>query len=139
MVTSFEEKSAWVQLLGLGVVMGGYLAISANKMAQGVTTIGTYVPIFVGAIVLLIIVQIIGHILAAMTGPAEPRDERDRLISWRSEANASWVLGLGAFGAITALILNATPVWTAHILIAALYASEMLKLALQAVYYRTAF
>lgn len=136
MLPSFEEKSVWVQFLSLVLVLGAYFIISGFMLARGVLALAPYVPLFAVAVVLLIIVLILGHALAAVTGRAEPRDERDRLIGWRAESNSSWLLGAGAFTAICALIAGIAPVWIAHLLLASLFASEILKLSLQILYYR---
>lgn len=136
MLPSFEEKSVWVQFIGLVVVLGGYFAIAGAMLANGVVALAPYVPLFVVAVVLLIIAMIAGHALAAVTGRPEPRDERDRLIGWRAESNSSWLLGAGVFSAIVALILEIPAVWVAHLLLASMFASEILKLSLQIVYYR---
>jgi 4-amino-4-deoxy-L-arabinose transferase-like glycosyltransferase len=78
----------------------------------------------------------LGYVLAAVTGRLEKRDERDRLIGWRAESNASWLLAAGACGAIAALILGVQAVWVVHLLLASMFASETLKLSLQVLYYR---
>lgn len=136
MLPSFEEKSVWVQFLSLVLVLGAYFVISGSLLARGVFTLVPYVPLFAVAVVVLVIILIIGHALAAITGRAEPRDERDRLIGWRAESNSSWLLAAGVFAAICALIAGIEAVWIAHLLLASLFASELLKLSLQILYYR---
>jgi hypothetical protein len=136
MLPSFEEKSVWVQLVSLVVVLGGYFVLSGVMMANGVTLLVPFVPVFITATVLLIIVMALGHVLAAFTGKVEKRDERDRLIGWRAESNSSWVLGSGVFFAMCALIIGIEPVWVVHLLLASMFLSEVLKLALQLLYYK---
>jgi hypothetical protein len=136
MLPSFEEKSVWVQLVSLVVVLGGYFALSGVMLANGVRLLAPFVPVFIAATALLVIVMALGHVLAAFTGKIEKRDERDRLIGWRAESNSSWVLGSGVFFAMCALILGIEPVWVVHLLLASLFLSEVLKLALQLLYYK---
>lgn len=136
MLPSFEEKSVWVQLVSLVVVLGGYFALSGVMLANGVRLLVPFVPVFIAATALLIIVMALGHVLAAFTGKVEKRDERDRLIGWRAESNSSWVLGSGVFFAMCALILEIEPVWVVHLLLASMFLSEVLKLALQLLYYK---
>ncbi len=136
MLPSFEEKSVWVQLVSLVVVLGAYFVVSGIMLANGVVVLAPYVPVFAVAVVLLVLVLALGHAAAALTGKPEKRDERDRLIGWRAESNSSWMLGAGVFCAISALILGIETVWVAHLLLASMLASEMLKLSLQIVYYR---
>ena len=136
MLPSFEERSVWVQLLGLGLVLGGYFASAGPMLARGVMHMAPYIAVFAVCLVLLIVVQIVGHIAAAIIGKPEDADERDRLIGWKAEARSSWVLGLGVFAAIGSLAFGVEAVWVANGLLLALFASEMLKLALQAISYR---
>lgn len=136
MLPSFEERSVWVQLVALVVVLGGYLVVSTMMMSSGVLHLAPYVPLFAAAVVLLVIVLTLGHILAAVIGKPERPDERDHMIGWRSESNSSWLLGAGVFSAIVAMIFGIENVWVAHLLLASLLGSEILKLSLQVVYYR---
>ncbi|MEO1279105.1 MAG: hypothetical protein AAFV77_09130 [Planctomycetota bacterium] len=136
MLPSFEERSVWVQLVGLGLALGGYFASAGPMLAAGVMHMAPYIAVFAVCLVLLIVVQIVGHIAAALLGGTDDSDERDRLIGWKAEARSSWVLGLGVFGAIGSLAFGIEGVWVANGLLLALFASEMLKLALQAVSYR---
>lgn len=136
MVPSFEERSAWVQLVALGLGLGGYFATAGRLLASGVMEMPPYIAVFAVSVVLLIMVMIAGHVLAAMLGTPEDADERDRLIGWKAEARSSWVLGAGVFCAITALAFDVEAVWVANGLLLSMFASEMLKLALQVVSYR---
>lgn len=136
MLPSFEERSAWVQLLGLGLTLGAYFVVAGSMLARGVREMAPFIAVFAACLVLLIVVQIAGHIVAAVVGTPEDADERDRLIGWKAEARSSWVLGAGVFCAITALAFDVQAVWVANGLLLALFASELLKLALQVVSYR---
>ncbi len=136
MGSSFEEKSVWVQLSSMVLVLGGYFVVAGSMMAGGVNTLIAYVPLFVTAVVLMVIVLIAGHILAAITGRPEPRDERDRLIEWRAESNSSWVLAIGVLAGISCMVLGYESVWVAHLLFGSLFLSSVLGFVLQLVYYR---
>lgn len=136
MGASFEEKSVWIMLLGLVLTFGLYFLAAGLLLAQGVTAVPAYAPFLIGAVVLLILISIAGHVVVALTARADGADERDRLISWRAEHNASWVLGAGAFAAVVALALPVERVWIANGLLLALFLSEVLKHVLQLVYYR---
>jgi hypothetical protein len=105
-------------------------------LLAGVMHIVPYVPVFAVAVVLLIILMIVGHTVAAIAGRPEESDERDRLIVWRAESNAGWVLGMGVFAALAGLIMSINNVWVAHVLLLSLFLSEMAKLIFQIVYYR---
>ncbi len=83
MNASFEEKSVWIQLLGLSVGLGLYFVIAALMMAQGIMVLAAYVPLFIAAVILLVVVLVAGSIIAALTSlphiPEQP-DERDRIM-----------------------------------------------------------
>ena len=136
MDTSFEEKSVWIQLVSLVVGLGGYLVVAGLMLSNGVSALPPFVPVFAVAIVLIVAVNIAGHVLAAITSRSDEADERDRLIGWRAESGSSWILGIGVIGAIMALILSVGVVWVAHLLLLSLFGSEVAKDVLQIVYYR---
>lgn len=136
MLPSFEERSVWVQLVGLVLAFAASSIVSGIMLARGVDTLVPFIPVFAVSVLLLIVLLAVGHVIAAVIAKPEPRDERDRLIGWRAESNSSWLLGVGVFGALVAITLQASTIWVVHALIASLYASEILKLSLQATYYR---
>lgn len=133
---SFEEKSVWIQLVGTVVGLGIYFLIAARMMVAGVTDLVAYVPLFVGTVVLLVVLLVIGHIVAAIASQREGRDERDRLIEWRAENNSSWLVAAGVIAAITGMVFSVQNVWIAHILLLSLVLSEVLGFVLRLVYYR---
>ncbi len=136
MNATFAEKSVWIQLLSLLVVLGLYFVIAANMMLSGVNHIAAFVPLFVVAVILLVVVQVAGHVVAAIANKPEGRDERDRLIEWRAESNASWILGVGVLTAIAGLAVSVNSVWIAHLLLFSLLISEVVKLVFQVMYYQ---
>lgn len=139
MSMSFTEKSAWIQMASMGLVLGGYFVVAGRMMASGVDVLPAYVPLFVVTVVAMVVVQIAGHILAAVTGRTEGPDERDRVIGWRADSNSSWLLGAGVLVGITAMVFGMSDVWVAHLLLFSLFASQLLEYALQLYYYRRGF
>ena len=136
MDTSFEEKSTWIQLLSLVVGLGGYLVVAGLMLSDGVNALPAFVPVFAVSIVLIVAINVAGHVVAAMVSRSHDPDERDRVIGSRAESRSSWILGVGVIGAIIALVLSVGGVWVAHLLLISLFASEAVKEVLQIVYYR---
>ena len=136
MNASFEEKSAWIQLLSLLVVIGGYLVVATSMILNGVTHLAAFIPFFAAAVVLLVIILVTGIIVAAATSGSQERDERDRFIAWRAESNASWILAGGVLIAIAAMTVAIANVWIAHLLLFSLLLSEVVKFVFQIIYYR---
>jgi len=133
---SFEERSVWLQLFSMVLVLGGYFVMAWRMSSQGVTALPSYVPMFAGVVILMVIVLVSGHVAVAIASRPDGRDERDRLIEWRAESNSGWLLATGVLAGITAMVLSVPNLWTAHLLLFSLFLSEVLKLVLQVVYYR---
>lgn len=136
MDTSFEEKSAWIQLVSLIVGLGGYLVFAGILVWNGVDVLSAFVPFLIVAVVVVVAINIAGHMAVAITGRTDEADERDQLIGCRAESRASWILGFGVINAVIALILSVDSVWVAHVLVISLFGSEVVKYVLQVVYYR---
>jgi hypothetical protein len=133
---SFEERSVWVQLISLLLVLGGYFVVAGQMISAGVTQLVVFAPVFTVAVVLMVVVIVAGHIVAALTSRPEEQDERDRLIGWRAESQSSWLVATGVITGITAMVFSVPAVWVAHLLLFSLFLSEIVKLALRLVYYR---
>ncbi|MCB1043916.1 MAG: hypothetical protein KDC35_13315 [Acidobacteria bacterium] len=92
--SSFREKSDLLVLLSLCCVFLGYYALSWNLSAPAM------VPILVGAVVVLVVINIVGHIaLAVMHAPMDELndgpDERDLGARRRGLRHAYYVLAVG--------------------------------------------
>ncbi len=136
MNASFEEKSAWITLLGMLVVLGSYFFVALRMLAAGVTAVAPFVPVFAVAVLFGVVLLIAGHVVVAIASRPDGRDERDRLISWRAEHNSSWLLAVGVIAAIFALATPVAPAWIANGLLMALFVAEILNYGLRLYYYR---
>jgi nitrate reductase gamma subunit len=137
--TSFEERSAWIQLAGLSISFAGYLFIASRMLASGVRALSAFAAVLAVSVVLLIVILVAGYIVAAATGRTDDRDERDRLIDWRAEARSGWLLASGVIVGLGCMVAGVPNVWTANLLLASLYFAELLRLTLQVVSYRRGF
>jgi hypothetical protein len=136
MDASFEEKSVWITLLGLVVTFGFYFSVAGQMMAEGITTVMAYAPVFTATVALLVAILIAAHIAVAIASRPDGRDERDRVIGWRAENNSSWLAASGIFLAIVALAFPIERVWIANGLLLSLFFAEVAKRSLQIYYYR---
>ncbi len=136
MNASFEEKSVWIQLTSILLSLGFYFIIAGRLLYAGVEMLPIYVPLFIVAVVVIVLVNVAGHVVVAVTDRSTNRDERDRLIEWRAESNSSWILACGVIFAISCLIMSIEAVWVAHLLLLSLFVAEVVKYVLQLVYYR---
>ncbi|MEM8488382.1 MAG: hypothetical protein AAF564_22730 [Bacteroidota bacterium] len=135
MNASFEEKSAWIQLTSLLVSLGAYFLLAGRMLFEGVDVLPFYVPLFTIAVISIVLINVVGHIAASIMAPDTGKDERDKLIGWRAESNAAWILAVGVLLAIVCMILSVKVVWIAHLLLLALFVSDSVKYTLQLVYY----
>ncbi len=136
MNASFEEKSVLIQLIGTVVSLGLYFVVAGLMFAGGINTLPAYVPVFTAAVVLIVVINAVGHIVVVRAGRREGRDERDRLIGWRAESRSLWILAAGVILAIMCLIMSIGNVWIAHLLLLSLFVAEVVKNVFQLVYYR---
>ena len=136
MKKSFEEKSVWITLVSMLAIFGYYFVVAARMKSAGSTAVVEFVPLFVSVVVLMVVVIVIAHIVVAIASRPEGRDERDRLIEWRAESNASWVLGVGVCAGIWSAATSVDNVWIAHLLLLFLIGSEVVKSVAKLLYYR---
>ncbi|MCB1606308.1 MAG: hypothetical protein KDI71_04955 [Xanthomonadales bacterium] len=136
MNSSFHERSIWIQLLSLIGVLGYYFIAAWRMWESGETQIGAYVPLFISTVVLLVVVQVVAHIAAALISRPETPDERDRLIGWRAASRSAWILAVGTLSAITLMVMGVELFWIAHLLLLAMLLAETTKLTLQLTDYR---
>jgi MFS family permease len=83
------------------------------------------------AVVAMVVLLIVGHVLAAIGPKPEPHDERDRVISWRSEYRSSWIIATGVLSGVAAMALGVENVWTANLLLLSLAVAEIVGLVLR--------
>ncbi|MEL7239217.1 MAG: hypothetical protein AAGK78_10165, partial [Planctomycetota bacterium] len=136
MSASFEEKSAWIQLIAIAITLGAYFVIAGVLLSRGVTEIKAFVPIFVLTVTVQVVVMVASYLLITVFGARQEKDERDRVILWRAEAGSGWILGVGVLAALGAMVVGVPIVWIANGLLAALVVSELLRCGLQVLYYR---
>ncbi len=134
--SSFEEKSVWIQLVSVMLSMLLYIGIAWRMTASGDTEISDFGIPLIAAAIFVIVLNAVGHAIAAIVSRQDIQDERDRLFELRAGSRASWVVSVFVFAAIGALILEVDPVWIGHLLLCSLFASELVKNTLCLLYYR---
>lgn len=139
MPASFEEKSQWLVLFALVIVYGGYFM--RVLPGHGVDVGPTDVVQFGCAVALLVAIQVVGHVLLAISSRRElargvSTDERDTLIALRANRVSSYVLATGVFASLAlALGVPGNFVFT-HTLFAALVLSTIVDAAMRIALYR---
>lgn len=142
---SYEEKSSWVSTLSVLFVSVWYFTtlwpvVGSEDSLPPAVLIGPTVV----ATVVLVVLQVGGHILAALLGRPQHADERDRLIALRATRLSDLAMGVCVFLVIAHLLtsdmglvaLPSTPACTAYLLMLAMVLSELVDGAARIIGYR---
>jgi len=142
---TFQEKSAWGLLVGIGLVSYFYFP-AAFDIADSAPHPSALMGISIAGIIALIVIEATYHaVIAGSSGSDGSMDERDAMIDMRSERNAGYVLGIGLFWLVGHIIATHSlaekePVGALTVAVWILFvltASEVAKLIFQVWHYRT--
>lgn len=136
---SFKEKSEWFVLVSLVLVYGNYFAqVLPNR---GPEVAATDMARFVGAIVTLVILQIVGQALLATANRREiargvQHDERDTMIDLRASRVGSYALATGVLLALLTALQVPGNFAFVHVLFGSWVVSQALEIATRLLLYR---
>jgi Na+/melibiose symporter-like transporter len=131
---SFQEKSLWLMFVSLVAAFVFYFVTVLRTDA--VDVMPQQVVLFVLAVVILVITQIIGHIVIAVVDRRTQTDERDRLIRLKGTRNASYVLATGVFLALSAALLTEGNFVFSHLLLGCWVLAQLVEIGSQLFLYR---
>ncbi|MCB0114011.1 MAG: hypothetical protein KDD84_07965 [Caldilineaceae bacterium] len=131
---SFQEKSLWVQFVGLIAVFGLYFSVVLP--ANTATVMPNQVGLFVGMVILLVMFMVAGHILIAIVDRRTETDERDRLFELKGERNSSYVLATGVFLSLCAAIFIEGNFVFTHLLLGFWVLAQLVEIGSQLYFYR---
>ena len=131
---SFQEKSLWLVLASLVAAFGSYfwLALRTAPVDVGPAQAG----LFVGAVVLLVIAQVVGHLVIAVFDRRDATDERDRLIALRGERLGGFILAAGVFLSLCTAVAVPGNFACAHVLLASWVIAQCVEIAARLWHYR---
>lgn len=136
---SFQQKSLWLMFVSLVGVFGFYFYfafVTVLPTDAAVDVMPHQVALFGLAVVMLVIMQIAGHIVIAIVDRRTETDERDRLIELKGTRNAAYVLATGVFLALcTALLTKGNFVFT-HVLLGFWVLAQLVEIGSQLFLYR---
>ncbi len=145
---SFNEKSTWGTLIALLVLGALYFSSVVNLWRADTLNLPAVFGLGVGFTILLTVTLIAYHVLVAILSTPEDDDERDRVIGWRAGNTGGLVLGVGVMIVVLHIVIggvigrgfmhdfSSSPALISVALIAALWLSTVVELALAAQYYR---
>ena len=93
---SFRERTAWITLITIMVCFGTYYGAVFTGLAPAHSWQTFHLALI--CIIALVVLQVGLNLIAALLNPKEartPRDERERLIQWRSHTVGYYVLMFG--------------------------------------------
>jgi hypothetical protein len=95
---SFRENSILITIVAMLVAAAAYATV-VIPLARGTAVDEiAYQPLMIVAVVVLVVVMVAGHVVAALAQPkaanAKP-DEREKLIEWRGQTAGGYVLAVG--------------------------------------------
>lgn len=131
---SFQEKSLWLMFVSLVGGFGFYLVTVLPT--DTVNVMPHQVVFFVLAVVMLVIMQIVGHIVIAIVDRHTETDERDRLIELKGTRNAAYVLATGVFLALCAALLTEGNFVFTHVLLGFWVLAQLVEIGSQLFLYR---
>lgn len=139
MPVSFEEKSQWLVLVALVVIYGGYFLDVLP--GHGANVGPGDVAQFTGAVVALVVFQVVGQAVLAMASRRElargvQRDERDTRIALRASRFASHVLAVGVISALVVALNVPGNFAFMHVAFGALVLSNICEAATRIALYR---
>ncbi len=146
---SFKEKSIIASLGATLLIFGWYfyhvfanLTLTVNQQLN--------VSDLIGAVILIVILEIVIQSFIAMRNRKETEDERDKLIEIASHRNGYWTLCIGVWFLLFHLIIEGSgtrfkfyhnliftsPTYLAHLLLLFFVLAEVIGFVTQLYYYR---
>jgi hypothetical protein len=134
MSLSFQEKSLWLMFVSLVGVFGFYFVTVLP--ASGADVMPNQMVLFTVAVVMLVIMQIVGHAVIAIMDRNTETDERDRLIALKGTRNAAYVLATGVFLALCAAMVTDGNFLFTHLLLGFWVLAQLVEIGSQLFLYR---
>jgi hypothetical protein len=134
MSLSFQEKSLWLMFVSLVGVFGYYFVTVLP--ANGSDVMPSQMVLFTVAVVMLVIMQVAGHIVIAIMDRNTQTDERDRLIALKGTRNAAYVLATGVFLALCAAMVTDGNFLFTHLLLGFWVLAQLVEIGSQLFLYR---
>ena len=138
---SFQEKSAWLQLLAVTAVYGAYFVLVFSQVGTiPVEAIPYQVGMFV-TVVVLVVLMVAGYIAIAVASRSldDSSDERDRSFERFGEYVGGFVLGLFTLTGLGLAMFNTAHFWIANAALLGMVLSELVSNAVKVVLYRRGY
>jgi hypothetical protein len=126
---SFRQKIALVSVVALVLMYGWYFAEFWRARATGEVGVAATLALAVPTVLGVALLQIVGTALVAIFSAERraPIDERERLLSARSQQGAYWVLLTGALAAAASGFLRVSAMDVANVALLAVVLAEIVR------------
>lgn len=131
---SLQEKSLWALFVSLLGVFGWYFRMVLPPDTTNI--LPDQVGLFVAAVVVLVITQVVGQSVLALTDRHPETDERDRWIALRGVRNGACVLAVGVFTALCVAVWSEGNFVFIHVLLGFWVLAQLVEIGSQLVLYR---
>ena len=144
MELSYQEKSILGSLLAMAVVYSIYFAGTLRDLGRSDFN-GSSLGRLIATVIAIIVIEIVYHIVLAVEGGVERKDERDILIECKAYRNAYLTLATGAGLVLTYFIvvglagaahIPLTPFLAVNLVLLFMVLAELTKSLTQLFYYR---
>jgi hypothetical protein len=133
---SYREKCIWGSLATTLVVYGYYFATVFSGTRPSEFN-GTGVVRLMSAVFVIVVIEVVYHIVIALTSKEEPKDERDILIEGKAYRNAYFLLVADLFMLMgTAVLFGLTSFLTVNLILFSVVVSEIVHSLTQLFLYR---
>jgi hypothetical protein len=131
---TFQEKSLWLMFISLIAVFSFYFY--SVLPSDAVNVMPQQVVLFVAAVIVLVIMQVVGHTIIAIGNRRTETDERDRLIELKGTRVAAYVLATGVFFALCAALVTKGNFVFTHVLLGSWVLAQLTEIGSQLFFYR---
>jgi len=136
---SFREKSTWISFLLTLVGFGFYFVSVLRQLIWPVHPHRNFFMLFVALLLLIIVLNVVLHAIAAARAPADartPQDERERMISLKAKRPAFYVVMTGSFLSVGIIHLNVGPWPIINAVLFSVWLGQLTNYGAQLYYYR---
>ena len=139
---NYHEKSIWASLVSTVIIFGVYFTMAFKVMNDPNIPDITLIFFFIGAVITIVIVQIILQtILAIMNRKVAEggHDERDKAIEMRSTQYSYYILIFGIWASVAAMLINFSTLLLINLIMLTFIVAEVVSYITTLIHYRRGY
>ncbi|PCK06014.1 MAG: hypothetical protein COA42_17705 [Alteromonadaceae bacterium] len=131
---TFKEKSLFTQLIASSIAFFTYFYTTLPQ-SSAFNSSALITPL-IALVTAIVVINIIGHIIAAMISTPEGEDERDELILLKASKTKATLLSAGIVLSVLFSLKLESEFWTIQILLGVLVSTDIAEKLIQLFHYR---